>query len=174
MHLSFLSLLLLTPTLILADGASILSALSLIFNATIALNTTVSSFPSNPLLALGDIAPLLIDSVALLNDINKSTGVAQKSANLTLTEAISVAQGTIALAGVVESTLGNIVATKPKFDELLIVSPVILLNLKLEKNATDKFAAAVISKVPTALQATAQGLITPIDNAFASTIAVYE
>jgi hypothetical protein len=56
----------------------------------------------------------------------------------------------------------------------LIVSPVILLNLKLEKDATDKFAAAVISKVPTALQATAQGLITPIDNAFASAIAVYE
>jgi hypothetical protein len=56
----------------------------------------------------------------------------------------------------------------------LIVSPVILLNLKLEKAATDKFAAAVISKVPTALQATAQGLITPIDNAFDSAIAVYE
>jgi hypothetical protein len=119
MHLSFLPLLLLTPTLILADGASILTAMSLIFNATVALNTTVSSFPSNPVLALGDVAPLLIDSVALLNDINEGTGVAQKSANLTLSEAISVAQGTVALAGAVESTLGNIVATKPKFNELV-------------------------------------------------------
>jgi hypothetical protein len=51
---------------------------------------------------------------------------------------------------------------------------VILLNLKLEKDATDKFAAAVVSKVPAALQSLAQGLITPIDNAFNSAIAVYE
>jgi hypothetical protein len=106
---------------VLADGASILAAMSLITNNTIALNNTVTAFPSNPLLALGDVAPLLVDSVALLNDINEGTGVAQNSANLTTAEVIGVAQATISLAGTVESTLGNIVASKPKFDKLVSV-----------------------------------------------------
>jgi hypothetical protein len=143
-------------------------------DATVALNNTVTSFPSNPLLDLLDIGPLLTDSVTLLNDINSATSIAQQSANLSLAETVSIAQSTIALASVVESTLTNIVNAKPKFDKLLVVSPVILLNLKEEKSATDKFGAAVVAKVPTALQATAQNLLAPIDDAFNSAISTYE
>jgi hypothetical protein len=51
---------------------------------------------------------------------------------------------------------------------------VILLNLKDEKSATDKFGAAVVAKIPPALQATAQSLLAPIDDAFNSAIAAYE
>ncbi len=65
-------------------------------------------------------------------------------------------------------------AAKPKFDKLVVVSPVILLNLKEELQATDRFGAAVTSKVPAALQATAQGLLAPIDAAFNKAIGVYE
>lgn len=158
----------------LADGAAIVAAMSTISTATVNLNNTVSSFPDNILLDALDIGSLLADSITLLNDINSATSVAQQSANLTLTEAISVAESTLSLASVVESTLTNIVNSKPKFDKLLVVSPVILLNLKSEKSATDNFGAAVVSKVPSELQATAQSLLAPIDDAFNSAIAAYE
>ncbi|KAE9376202.1 cell wall protein [Stipitochalara longipes BDJ] len=173
MHLS-LPILSLLVAKAAADGAAIVAAMSTISSATVSLNNTVSSFPSNPVLDLLDIGPLLSDSLTLLNDINAATSIAQKSANLSLTDAVSVAQSTLSLASTVESTLTNIVNSKPKFDKLVVVSPVILLNLKEEKAATDKFGAAVVSKVPPALQATAQGLLAPIDDAFNSAIATYE
>jgi Hydrophobic surface binding protein A len=172
MHISLLPISLLVARA-LADGAAIVAAMTTIGNATVKLNSTVSSFPDNPLLDLLDVGGLLTDSISLLNDINAATHIAQASANLTLLEAISVAQSTISLASMVESTLTNIVNSKPKFDKLVVVSPVILLNLKSEKGATDSFGAAVVAKVPAALQATAQNLLAPIDDAFNSAIATY-
>jgi Hydrophobic surface binding protein A len=173
MHVSLLPLSLLVARA-LADGAAIVAAMQTISSATVALNSTVSSFPNNPLLDLLDVGPLLTDSITLLNDINSATYIAQQSANLTLSEAISVAQSTLSLASIVESTLTNIVNSKSKFDKLVVVSPVILLNLKLEMSATDAFGAAVVEKVPAALQATARNLLAPIDDAFNSAIAAFE
>ncbi|KUJ10988.1 uncharacterized protein LY89DRAFT_595743 [Mollisia scopiformis] len=161
-------------TQVLADGAAIVSAIDTISSATTTLNDTVTAFPSNPLLALGDVLPLLTDSTALLNDINSATNTAKSSANLSTAEAFNVAVATLSLQSTVESVLDNIVSAKSRFDKLLIVSPVVLLNLKLEKQATDNFAAAVVSKVPAALQSTAESLITPIDNAFTAAISDYE
>ena len=173
MHLSLLPLLPLTSHA-LADGAAIVAAITTISTATTTLNTTISTFPSNPFLDLLDIGPLLTSSITLLNDINAGTHTASTSANLTLLETISVAQATIALASVVESTLDTIVAAKTQFDKLVVVSPVILLNLKEELQATDRFGEAVTSKVPVAVQATASGLLAPINAAFNEAIGVYE
>ncbi|PMD14637.1 hypothetical protein NA56DRAFT_583345 [Hyaloscypha hepaticicola] len=173
MHVSFIPLSLLAARA-LADGAAIVAAMTTISEATVALNSTVTSFPSNPLLDLLDVGPLLTDSLTLLNDINSATATAQKSANLTISEVVAVAEATLSLASTVESVLTNIVNSKPKFDKLVVVSPVILLNLKSEKSATDKFGAAVVAKVPTAFQTTAQNLLAPIDAAFNSAIATYE
>ncbi|KAE8448839.1 hypothetical protein EG329_008841 [Mollisiaceae sp. DMI_Dod_QoI] len=174
MHFALLPLgLSLLTAQVLADGASILAAMSKISNATVALNNTLNSFPSNPLLAIGDIAPLLVDSVNLLDDINSGTTIASKSANLTLSETIEVAKATIALGTTVSTTLQNLINAKPKFDKLVVISPVVLVNLKLEKDATDRFGKAVVSKVPSAFQGTAKGLLSPIDTAFNSTIAFY-
>jgi hypothetical protein len=173
MHLSLLPLSFLIARAV-ADGASIIAAMTTISDATVALNNTVTSFPSNPLLDLLDIGPLLSDSITLLNDIDSATSIAKQSGNLSLSDATSVAQATLALVSGVESSLTNIVNAKSKFDKLLVVSPVILLNLKDEKSATDKFGAAVVAKIPPALQATAQSLLAPIDDAFNSAIAAYE
>jgi hypothetical protein len=172
MHISLLPISLLVARA-LADGAAIVAAMTTVGNATVKLNNTVSSFPDNPLLDLLDIGGLLTDSISLLNDINAATHIAKVSANLTILEAISIAQSTISLASMVESTLTNIVNSKPKFDKLIVVSPVILLNLKSEKSATDDFGAAVVAKVPPVLKATAQNLLAPIDDAFNSAIAAY-
>jgi hypothetical protein len=142
MHCTFIALILplaLLATQVLADGAAIIAAISTVSNATLALNKTVTNFPSNPFDDLFDIPSLLVDSATLLADINDGTKVAGASANLTLTETISLVSATISLASVVESTLKTIVAAKPKFDALLIVSPVLLVNLLLEQKATDAF-----------------------------------
>jgi hypothetical protein len=60
MHVSFIPLSLLAARA-LADGAAIVAAMTTIKDATVALNNTVTSFPSNPLLDLLDVGPLLTD-----------------------------------------------------------------------------------------------------------------
>ena len=64
-------------------------------------------------------------------------------------------------------------AAEPKFATLL-VAPVIELNLLEEKAATDKFSAAVISKVPAAFQGAAATIVAPVDTAFTNAIAAYK
>ena len=65
------------------------------------------------------------------------------------------------------------IQAKPKFDKLFI-GPLILLNLGLVKEATDKFSAAIIDKVPAAYQSLANQIVAPIDTAFVEAIVAYE
>ncbi|KAL9624579.1 MAG: hypothetical protein Q9160_001243 [Pyrenula sp. 1 TL-2023] len=163
------SFLLATPiSLVSADGASIGAAINQISEATTDLQTTVANFNGNPLV----IPKILLQSSILLADINKATAVAQSSANLTDVEALTLAAQVQALATTVTSTLDTIVAKKPVFARELL-APGILLNLKLEKAATDRFSQATVSKVPVALQPIAASLIAPIDTAFDNAINEY-
>lgn len=156
---------------VIADGAAIVNSLSTIADATIALNSSVNSFAKdgNPLKLL----PIIVKSTSLLNDIKSGTKTAQASGNLTVDETLSVASATLALVSDVETTLSNIVLHKDLFASEL-VGPVILLNLDQEKSATDDFSAAVVAKVPAALQAVALNIIAPIDTAFAAAIETYK
>jgi hypothetical protein len=72
----------------------------------------------------------------------------------------------------VQSALSVVIAAKDKFAKLLL-APVIKIDLELEKAATDKFSAAIITKVPTAFQALAQSLTAPVDVAFGYAIGNY-
>ncbi|KAK1964451.1 hypothetical protein LZ32DRAFT_541286 [Colletotrichum eremochloae] len=116
--------------------------------------------------------PIIVHSTKLLIKTNEAATIAQDSAPLNAIEAITVAQSTQKLAGGVETTLGNVVAAKPKFDKLLL-SPIILLNLRQEKSATDKFSAAVVEKVPESLRGAAETLVGRIETAFHDAIATY-
>ena len=151
-----------------ADGDSILAAIDLISNDTRGLQAEVNSWDGGLLGAL----PIVVKSTTLLNNINDGTDVAKASAPLTTAEAIRIASATLNLVSTVNETLGTIVATKPKFDELFL-GPVILLNLKLEQSASNDFSRAVVEKVPAALQPTAAQLTKQIDDAFVSAIDVY-
>ncbi|OBT42486.1 hypothetical protein VE00_07923 [Pseudogymnoascus sp. WSF 3629] len=163
----------LLATTVLADGASIIAAMTKISDATAKLNSTVANF-ADGLIGLAETVPLLIESTTLLTDINDGTKVASSSANLTLVETIAVAGATSNLVRGVQSSLQTIVDTKSKFDRLVVISPVILINLEKQKAATNKFSAAVISKVPEPFQGVAQGLVAPVDVAFDSAIAKYK
>jgi hypothetical protein len=171
MKFQLVSLLALLPSaLAQTDPNPILTALGTITSDTTSLNTTVANYDGDPL----NLIKITIQSAQLLTAINQGTDTANKAANLTLDQTLAIATATIALATDVNQTITTIINTKPEFDKLLVVDPVILLNLKLEQDATRKFSAAVVSKVPEALQAIAQGLTQGIDDSFSEGIAVYE
>ncbi|KAF4927488.1 Cell wall mannoprotein 1 [Colletotrichum viniferum] len=162
------SLLGLFATSVIADGAAIVAAMDEIATQNTELGDTVASWDGG----LFGTLPIIIDSTKLLIKINEATKVAEDSEPLNAIEAITVAQSTQKLAGGVETTLGNVVNAKPKFDKLLL-SPIILLNLRQEKSATDKFSAAVVEKVPEALQGAAKTLVAQIETAFNNAIDTY-
>jgi hypothetical protein len=115
-----------------------------------------------------------VNSQTVLNDINEGTTIATDSANLTLSETVAVASATAKLSLVVQSTLNTLLLAKSKFDKLLVVSPIVLYNLKQQQTATNEFGAAVTAKVPTAYQGLAASLLKPIQTAFNTTITAYE
>lgn len=178
----------------LADGASISAAIDNISAATAKLNETVAEFPDNPILGLTDIGELLVDSTAALISIKQGTKVAEASGNLTLyvhyfllnkclqlltclcfsLEAFGLAGKITSLSSTVQSTLDTTVAAKSKFDKLLIVSPIVLLNLKQQRSATVDFGDAVTEKVPVELQPIAKNLQAPILAALDKAIAAYK
>ncbi|OBT58480.1 hypothetical protein VE04_01497 [Pseudogymnoascus sp. 24MN13] len=138
------------------------------------LNATISNFHGG-LIGLGESIPILIQSTTLLHDINQGTKTATASAELTVVETIpEVAAATADLVKGVQSSLQTIVDTKPEFDQLLVISPVILINLEQQKAATDKFSKAVVAKLPEQFRAIAESITAPIDVAFDDAIAKYK
>jgi hypothetical protein len=125
------------------------------------------------LLSVSILAAQSSNSADLEGTITDSAGAVIAGANLTATEGFAVAQETIALSSIVQTTLATIVSKKDKFADLFL-QVAILLELKAEKKATDDFSGAVMEKLPSALQGVAPSLIKPIDDAFDSAIAAYE
>ncbi|KAI0126236.1 putative antigenic cell wall galactomannoprotein [Xylariales sp. AK1849] len=152
----------------LADGAAIVSALEQISSDTTALNDTVNSWSGDLLGAL----PITAQSTTLLTDINKATSTAKSSDNLTTIETYNVAITTLALVSDTNSTLDSIIAAKPKFDKLLL-SPIILLTLQSEKDASDKLTSAVAEKVPTAFVSAAEAFAAQLDEKFGDALNAY-
>lgn len=69
-------------------------------------------------------------------------------------------------------TLETVIRAKPDFDRLLL-RPVILLNLELQRDLTEDFSDAVIAKVPDELQANAKELVKGIGESFEKAIKTY-
>jgi hypothetical protein len=170
MHFTtFLAPLALLASTVAADGQSIADAIGVINTVTLKLQSAVTSWKGD---LLGTL-PIIVDSTELLTDINNATKTTKASAALTALDALTVAVAINTLSGSVNSTLTEIIAKKPEFDRLLL-SPVILLNLELEKDATDKLGAAISDKVPSNLQTAAATLQATIDGYFNTGIAAYK
>ncbi|KAF4978631.1 hypothetical protein FZEAL_5034 [Fusarium zealandicum] len=167
MRLSILPFVALAGTA-LASGDTISAAINNIANATIALNKTITDWPRT---LIGTL-PIITKSTTLLAEIHKGTKVARKSAPLSVDEALQVAQATIQLGSDVNTTLETVIRAKSDFDRLLL-SPVILLNLELQRDATEDFSQAIIDKVPEALQGNAEALVKGIDASFEKAINKY-
>lgn len=152
-----------------ADGQAIADAVGVINTVTLELQSKVTSWKGDLLGAL----PITVVSGELLADINNATKTAKASAPLDALEALTVAIAVNNLSGSVNQTIAAIVARRPQFDKLLL-RPVILLNLELEKDATDKLGAALADKVPAELKPAAQQLQATIDGYFDTGIQAYK
>jgi hypothetical protein len=145
----------------LADGASIVAALTTVDSTTSKLGTAVSTWKGT---ILGTL-PIITESTALLVEVKKGTKTAEQSAALDVPATLDVATATNKLVTSVNTTMSALIAAKSKFDKLLL-TPLIFVNLELQKKATGEMSEAIIAKVPAELQELARGLVAPIEKSF--------
>lgn len=144
-----------------ADGATIVSALNEVDSKTTTLDDTVQSWSGD----LFGSFPIVTESASLLLAIYEGKDAAEDSDELTTDEALSIATAVNTLAAAVNSTMTTIIDAHDKFEDLLL-APVVLLDLKAQKAASDDMSSAIVAKVPAALQAIAKNLVAPIDASF--------
>ncbi|CAK7233985.1 hypothetical protein SBRCBS47491_008795 [Sporothrix bragantina] len=155
-------------TLVAADGAAIVDALNNVDAETQELESRVQNWNGGLLSSI----PIVTQSAHVLSAINDGTDTAEDSDPLTTEEALSIATAVNTLAATVNGTMTAIIAAHDDFEHLLL-APIVLLDLKAQKSSSDKMSAAILAKVPTALQAIAQNLVAPIDASFEQAIDVY-
>ncbi|CCC07053.1 unnamed protein product [Sordaria macrospora k-hell] len=165
---------LLAPVAILAstvaaDAASIQTALDTINLSTLKLKNYVDTWNGKLL----TVIPIVGESTSLLASINRGKQTAEESEELDTLGALGVGEKTSKLATSVNQTITTIITSKPKFDKLLL-SPTILLNLKLEKKATEELNDVIISKIPELFRDFARSLSAPIIDSFDEAIETYK
>lgn len=158
---TLLGALALAITPIAADGAAIVESLGTLSASSSDLNNTVAEWSGKLLHSF----PIVTKSLGLLKDTKDATEVAEDSEVLTVSETAELAGAMQGLIKDIDDTLTTLGEAKPKFDKLLM-GPVILIDLKLQKKETDKLSAAVIEKVPEALQDVAKGMVEEVSGLF--------
>lgn len=153
---------------ILADGTAIVSAVTSIQSATNGFTAAVAGWTGDAVSAI----PIITQSTAALAAINRGTTSALLSNTLTTTEATGVGTAIVALVGSIKTSLDTLVASKPKFDKILL-SPSVILTLEQEKAEYSAFSASVFSKFPDAFAATGQQLAAQITAEFDGAISSY-
>ncbi len=149
--------------------ADIKGALETIGAATVKLNDTVTGYNGGLL----GLIPITTDALCLLNDIKEGTKTAKASAMLDYDAALDIAGATGTLANDVDDVINNFIRTKPKFDKLLIVTPIIKETLKTQRSATADLSKAILAKIPKDLADIAAILIKQIDDKFAEGVKAY-
>ncbi|KAK4145960.1 hydrophobic surface binding protein A-domain-containing protein [Dichotomopilus funicola] len=152
-----------------ADSPTIVDALTSVNQTTVKFGNVIVNWNGG---LLGTV-PVLAESTALLVTVKKGTSIAEHSEPLDNDGALAVAGTTQSLVASVNTTLTTLIEARPKFDKLLL-TPIIVLNLKIQRDATADLSEAIIAKVPEALQAIAKNLVAPIDQSFATAIDAYE
>lgn len=151
-----------------ASGADIVNALSNVDSETQTLQSIVEDWSGGLLSSI----PIVTQSAHVLSAIHDGTDTAENSDPLTTDEALSIATAVSTLATTVNGTMTALINKHGDFKHLLL-APIVLLDLKAQKSASDEMSSAIIAKVPTALQAIAQNLAAPIDASFAQAIDVF-
>ncbi|EQL03211.1 Cell wall galactomannoprotein [Ophiocordyceps sinensis CO18] len=147
---------------VLGDGNSIRKAIKTIGHDTTALGDVVSS----------RALPVVGKAVGLFVALKRGSRTARASAPLSFDEALGVATATGDLTSAVNKTLAALVVARPKFDYLL-VTPLILVTLDVQRRAANDFGGKVVAKVPKELRPIARQLIKGIDDDFETAIDAY-
>lgn len=152
-----------------ADSPTIVDALTNVNKTTVKFGNVIANWNGG---LLGSV-PIVAESTALLVTVKKGESIAEHSEPLDNDGALAVAGTTQSLVTSVNTTLTNLIEARPKFQKLLL-SPVIVLNLKIQRAATAGLSEAIVAKVPEALQDIAKNLVAPIDQSFATAIEAYQ
>ena len=155
------------PALALADGPAIVTALNNINSAAQALGDAVREQSVLSLL------PISIDSLKLLDVTKQGTKTADQSAPLSVDETVTLLAPVTTLSQTVNQTITSLIDAKSRFQDLLVVDPIIYQTLLAQKDASTDFSNAVVAKVPTALQPFSETLTQPIIDSINQGIAAY-
>lgn len=153
---------------VLGDGNTIRNAMRTVSRDTVALGDAVSSWSGGPL----GVLPIAGKAGGLLVALKLGAKTAKESTPLSIEEAVDVYTATQDLSSAVNKTLNALVEARPKFDQLL-VTPVILITLDIQRGAANDFSNRVVEKVPENLQSTARTLVRSIDEDFARVVDAY-
>ncbi|OAA42529.1 antigenic cell wall galactomannoprotein [Beauveria brongniartii RCEF 3172] len=149
--------------------ADIKGCLETIAASTVQLDKSVTSYQGGLL----GLVPITTDALCLLNDINQCTSTARASAPLDYEAALDIAGATGTLADNVNTVIDDLVRAKPKFDRLLIVTPIIKVTVEQEREATKELCKQILAKIPKELADIAAILIKQIDDKFAEGIKAF-
>ncbi|KAM0668065.1 hypothetical protein ACQRIU_001627 [Beauveria bassiana] len=133
---------------VLADGAAVNTALKTVDKSINALTATLTGFSGN---IFGSL-PVLGASLKLKSDIQKATKAASSSQDLTSDETLSLAETVGTIITDATKSIDAFIAVKPKFDKLLILTPIAAGQIKDLKTATVALGDAIVSKVPAELK----------------------
>ncbi|PYI14904.1 antigenic cell wall galactomanno protein [Aspergillus violaceofuscus CBS 115571] len=159
------------------DASSVLAAVTTITTQLTTLNKTVSAYPGG---IEGSLSALQIqaETIQLEIDLKAAIVAAKRSANFSDTESLSVAQAFVALEPTIASTLANLVAKKPEFDDGLlgVASLSFLVEWDLEQLSflSSQLGKAVQEKLSATYATLAPLVLDQIAAAFASAIQAYQ
>ncbi|RAL07785.1 cell wall mannoprotein 1 family protein [Aspergillus homomorphus CBS 101889] len=159
------------------DAPTVLAAVTKLSTQLTTLNKTVSAYPGG---IEGSLRALQIqaETIQLEVDLKAAIVAAKRSANFTDAESLSVAQAFIALEPAIASTLANIVAKKPEFDDGLlgIASLSFLVEWDLQQLSffSTQLGKAVQEKLSATYAALAPLVLDQIASAFAAAVKAYQ
>lgn len=159
------------------DGAAVIEAVNTISESMITLNTTVTSYKGG---ILGTVTALKIEfqSIALSNDLRAAISTTTDSANFTEDESLNVSGAFLDLQPNIFSTLDNIVAKKPQFDNGLLglgsLAFLVRANLENQRDLAAELGEAVVVKLTATYAGIAPLLNAQIAEKFEEAIAAYE
>ncbi|KAL4925331.1 cell wall mannoprotein 1 family protein [Aspergillus undulatus] len=165
------------PSLIKRDGAAVIAAVNTISESMITLNETVTSYKGG---LFGTVTALKIEfqSIALSNDLRDAIRTTTDSANFTEDESLNVSGAFIDLQPNIFSTLDNIVAKKPQFDNGLLgigsLAFLVRSNLENQRDLAAELGEAVTVKLTDTYAGIAPLLNAQIAEKFEETIAAFE
>lgn len=155
--------------LVAADCASILASLALIDADTMKLDSDIATFNGNILFAL----PVLGDNIKLNSDLINGTSIAKGSSELSMDEALSLVAPVQKLASDVNVAVTDLMDKHAAFKSNNLTG-IVLVTLEATKGGASDYSTAIISKIPTSLQETAQGIVAPINDVFNKAISTYQ
>ncbi|KAL2862545.1 cell wall mannoprotein 1 family protein [Aspergillus lucknowensis] len=162
--------------LVKRDAAAVVDAVTTISDATVELNTTVSSYGGG-LLGTGTALKIQIQAIGLSNDIKDAISTTQESKNFTTDGSMAVSEAFLDLQPTIASSLDTFVRKKPEIDTGLLgigsLAFLVKANLENLRDLAGQLGEEVTAKLAPPYNELAPTILQQITDKFDKTIAVY-